>query len=142
MNILGIHIGHDSSAALVRDGKIVADVAEERFTRIKHYSGLPINSIAYCLKSQNLSMADIDAVAIPTAYSVTDLNFLLALEGARKEKTSWKRQGLDVLSDLSSKPSQKPPLYIKNFPIGDKTEIVHVEHHLAHAASAYYTKNS
>lgn len=142
MNILGIHIGHDSSAALVRDGRIVADVAEERFTRIKHYSGLPINAIAYCLKSQNLAMADIDAVAIPTAYPVTELNFLLGLEGAKKEKTSWKRQGLDVLNEFSHRPSLKAPLYIKNFPIAARTEVVHVEHHLAHAASAYFTSGS
>ena len=65
MNILGIHIGHDSSAALVRDGRIVADVAEERFVRIKHYSGLPLNAIAYCLQSQGLKMEDIDAIAVP-----------------------------------------------------------------------------
>ena len=142
MNILGIHIGHDSSAALVRDGKIVTDVAEERFTRIKHYSGMPIHAIAYALKSQHLTMADIDAIAVPTSYPVTDLNFLLGLEGARKEKASWKRQGFDALSELAHRPSQKPPLYIKNFPIGPKTEVVHVEHHLAHAASAYYTSGS
>src|SRR5256885_16806906 len=59
MNILGIHIGHDSSAALVVDGRIVADVAEERFTRLKHYAGLPIRAIEYCLKSQRLTMADL-----------------------------------------------------------------------------------
>ena len=51
MNILGIHIGHDSSVALIRDGKIIADVAEERFTRTKHYAGLPIRSLEYCLKA-------------------------------------------------------------------------------------------
>ena len=66
MNVLGVHVGHDSSAALVRDGKIVADVAEERFVRTKHYSGLPLHAIDYCLKSQNLSIADIHSIAIPT----------------------------------------------------------------------------
>ena len=52
MKILGVHIGHDSSASLVIDGKIVADVAEERFNRIKHYAGLPRNAVNYCLNSQ------------------------------------------------------------------------------------------
>ena len=42
-----------------------ADVAEERFTRTKHYAGLPIHAIEYCLKSQQLTMADLDAVAVP-----------------------------------------------------------------------------
>ena len=77
MKVLGLHIGHDSSAALVVDGRIVADVAEERFTRTKHYCGLPIHAIAYCLQSQGLRMADLDAVAVPTAGALPELNFLL-----------------------------------------------------------------
>jgi carbamoyltransferase len=85
VNILGIHIGHDSSAAPVVDGKIVADFAEERFTRTKHYCGLPIASIDYCLKSQKLKTADIDIVAVP-ADSVPDLNFLLDLKGTKRER--------------------------------------------------------
>jgi hypothetical protein len=72
MNVLGIHIGHDSSAALIRDGKILADVAEERFTRVKHYCGLPIHSLEYCLKSQGLTMSDVDAVAVPSLAIVPD----------------------------------------------------------------------
>lgn len=142
MNILGIHIGHDSSAALIRDGRIVADVAEERFVRTKHYSGLPLAAIDYCLKSQKLTMADIDAVAIPTSYPVPELNFLLGLEGTRQERASWKRQGLELVNEVSRRPTAKPPLYIKNFPTTPKTQIIHVDHHLAHAASAYYTSGS
>ena len=63
MNVLGIHIGHDSSVALVQNGKLVADVAEERFSRIKHFSGLPFKSLDYCLKAFNLTMDDIDLFA-------------------------------------------------------------------------------
>ena len=141
MNILGIHIGHDSSAALVVDGKIVADVAEERFTRTKHYCGLPIASIDYCLRSQNLKMADIDVVAVPADCSVPDLNFLLDLKGAKRERKTKKRSMLEFTEELFKKGAAKPPLYIKNFAIKHSTEIVHVNHHLAHAASAYYTNN-
>ena len=141
MNILGIHIGHDSSAALVVDGKIVADVAEERFTRTKHYCGLPIASIDYCLKSQKLKMADIDIVAVPADCSVPDLNFLLDLKGAKRERKTKKRSMLEFTEELFKKGAAKPPLYIKNFAIKHSTEIVHVNHHLAHAASAYYTNN-
>jgi carbamoyltransferase len=141
MNVLGIHIGHESSAALVVDGKILADVAEERFTRTKHYCGLPIASIDYCLKSQKLKMSDIDIVAVPAAWSVPGLNFLLGLKGARQERKTKKRSMLEFAHALFKKETPKPPLYIKNFPIEDSTEIVHVNHHLAHAASAYYTTN-
>jgi len=56
--ILGIHIGYDSSAALVVDRRIVSEVAEELFMRTKHYSGLPIASIDYCLRSLGVSIAD------------------------------------------------------------------------------------
>ncbi len=142
MNILGIHLGHDSSAALIIDGRIVADVAEERFTRMKHYAGLPIHSIEYCLKSQNLTMADLDAVAVPAKCSVHELNFLFDLKGAKREKFTRKRQAVEFVRELLKKPDVKPPLYIKNFPLHPRTEIVHVEHHLAHAASAYYTSGS
>ena len=77
MIVLGIHIGHESSAALIIDGKVVTDVAEERFKRIKHYNGLPIKSIEYCLKSQNISMNDIDIIAIPDKQLIPDFSFLL-----------------------------------------------------------------
>lgn len=139
MNVLGVHTSHDSSAALVRDGRIVADVAEERFTRIKHYAGLPTHAIDYCLKSQNLTMADIDAVAVPVAGRAPDLNFLFDLKGARRETKSPQRRGLEFVWEKLNRPHEKPPLYFKNFPLDARTEIVHVEHHLAHAASAYYT---
>ena len=142
MNVLGVHIGHDSSAALVRDGRIVADVAEERFVRIKHYSKLPINSIAYCLASQGMTMNDIDVIAIPAAGVAPELNFLFGLKGAKVEKPGPRTQAVSYLKKRLGRAYETPPLYIRNFPANPKTEIVHVEHHLAHAASAYYTSGS
>jgi carbamoyltransferase len=142
MKILGVHIGHDSSAALIIDGRIVADVAEERFTRTKHYAGLPIQAIDYCLKSQGLTMADLDAVAVPAKGSMPDLNFLFDLQGARRQKFTHKRQAFEFVREILKKPEVKPPLYVKNFPMSARTELVHVEHHLAHAASAYYTSGN
>ena len=51
MNIIGLNLFHaDTSACLVVDGKVVAAAEEERFSRIKHYSGFPLESIKYCLK--------------------------------------------------------------------------------------------
>ena len=139
MKILGIHVGHDSSAALIVDGKIVADVAEERFTRTKHYCGLPIASVDYCLKSQQLKMSDLDIVAVPTVASVPDLNHLLALKGDRQERRPSRGRMLEFAREILKRPTAKPPIYLKTFPLADRTEILHVNHHLAHAASAYYT---
>ena len=65
MNILGLNIFHaDTSACLVIDGKIVSSVEEERFTRIKHYAGFPINSIKFCLENSKLSIENIDYIAV------------------------------------------------------------------------------
>ena len=139
MKILGVHSGHDSSAALIVGGKIVADVAEERFSRIKHDAGLPLRSIDYCLKSQNLTMADIDMVAIPASTQQPQWNHVFALKGDRQEKLPFRQATIETLREVLKKVGQKPPLYFKSFPAKPSTPIVHVNHHLAHAASAYYT---
>ena len=65
MKILGLNLfGHDSAAALVIDGKLVSAVEEERFSRIKHDPAFPERSIKYCLDNSQLSLSDIDAVAV------------------------------------------------------------------------------
>src|SRR4051794_31948774 len=81
MNILGINAYHgDASAALVRDGQLVAAVEEERFNRIKHWAGFPAESIRWCLREANLTPQDIDHVAIsfdPRANFFKRLGFVL-----------------------------------------------------------------
>ena len=139
MNILGVHIGHDSSAALVINGKIVADVAEERFTRTKHYSGLPRHAVDYCLKSQGITMENIEAIAIPKKTGAPRLNFLFDFPAGKKRKRSRRGQLLELYNNIAKRPIEKPPLYIQSFKVAEHTEIIHIEHHLAHAASAYYT---
>jgi carbamoyltransferase len=65
MIILGINAFHgDSSAALVRDGKLVAAAEEERFRRVKHWAGFPSQSIAYCLQEAGVRLADVNHVAV------------------------------------------------------------------------------
>ena len=65
MIILGLNAFHgDSSAALVRDGKLVAAAEEERFRRVKHWAGFPSQAIAYCLREAGLRLADVDHVAV------------------------------------------------------------------------------
>ncbi|NDD69203.1 MAG: hypothetical protein EBZ29_07345, partial [Synechococcaceae bacterium WB9_4xC_028] len=63
MNILGISAYyHDSAAALLVDGEVVAAAQEERFTRKKHDSAFPASAARYCLESQGLKLSDIEAV--------------------------------------------------------------------------------
>ncbi len=137
--VLGIHTGHDSSAALVIDGKIIADVAEERFVRVKHYSEIPFKSVAYCLEAGNISMEDVDVIAIPCKRTPYDLNHLLDLPASLKIKQGPRGNVMNYMQSILGLSDRRPPRYIKKFCVGPKTEIVNVEHHLAHAASAYYT---
>ena len=63
--ILGISFGHgDSSAALVKEGRLVAAVEEERFTRLKHCATFPIHSIQYCLRHGKVLAPEVSAIAI------------------------------------------------------------------------------
>src|SRR5690349_6259293 len=65
MHILGLNAFHaDSSAALIRDGVLLAAAEEERFRRVKHWAGFPTKAIAYCLNEAALTLADIDHVAV------------------------------------------------------------------------------
>ena len=65
MIILGLNAYHgDSSAALVRDGALVAAAEEERFRRVKHWAGFPSEAIAYCLREANIGIADVQHVAV------------------------------------------------------------------------------
>ena len=65
MIILGLNAFHgDSSAALVRDGKLIAAAEEERFRRVKHWAGFPSQAIAYCLREAGVALSDVQHVAI------------------------------------------------------------------------------
>src|SRR5215471_4979602 len=64
MNILGLNAFHaDSSAALVKDGKLVAAAEEERFRRTKHWAGFPSQAIGYCLSEVGIKLSDVDHIA-------------------------------------------------------------------------------
>ena len=139
MNILGISaFYHDSAAALVRDGKIVAAAQEERFSRKKHDARFPGNAIRYCLAEGGLKGNDLDAVTfydkpirkferiLKTYFAVAPFglkSFMMALPLWLKEKL-W--IPLEIEESIEKCGVTKmPPMY---FP----------EHHESHAASAFY----
>ena len=65
MIILGLNVFHaDTSACLIINGKLVSAIEEERFTKIKHFAGLPFNSIKYCLNSSNIDISEVDVIAV------------------------------------------------------------------------------
>ncbi len=138
--ILGISAYyHDSAAALVRDGTIIAAAQEERFTRKKHDSAFPHKAVEYCLSEAGLKLTDIDHIAF---YDKPLLKFERLLETylafapqgftsfARampvwlKEKLFQKTMLIDHLQEIDSRYAGK--------------NILFAEHHLSHAASAFY----
>jgi len=132
MNILGISaFYHDSAAALVCDGDIIAAAQEERFTRKKHDYRFPQHAIDYCLKEAGLTPADLDYV---TFYDKPLLKFERLLETYPVGFTSflqamplWMRQKLHLPREMD-----------KGLHHQYKGRYVFTEHHESHAASAFF----
>ena len=141
MRILGISaFYHDSAAALVADGQIVAAAQEERFTRKKHDSSYPTNAVAYCLEEGGVSLADIDFVAF---YDKPFLKFERLLEtylafaprGFRSFSMAvpiWLREKLFQKDLLNRHLKLLTPDYNWD------QRLLFSEHHQAHAASAFF----
>jgi carbamoyltransferase len=136
--ILGISAYyHDSAAALLKDGKIIAAAQEERFTRKKHDASFPVNAVRYVLHETGQSMVTLDAVAF---YDKPYLKFERLLETYH----AFSPRGLT--SFLSAIPVWiKEKLFIRNMVRDElaklgpgKPKLLFPEHHLSHCASAYY----
>ena len=141
MNILGISaFYHDSAAAILRDGVIIAAAQEERFTRKKHDPAFPANAVRYCLNESGLSIDQLDAVVFYDkpllkferlletyqAFAPRGISsFLLSIPVWLKEKMFLKRLIRDELEKIE--PYNRP-----------KLKLLFPEHHLSHAASAFY----
>ncbi len=133
MYILGIScFYHDASAALLKDGKILAAAQEERFTRKKHDVSFPIQAIEYCLKSQNITIKDIAYIGF---YEKPFLKFeRLLYQHLEKFPSSYKI----FLSSLPSWLNEKLRVVrlIKQ-KLRYSQDILFIEHHLAHAAGSF-----
>ena len=132
--ILGLNAFHgDSSACLIIDGILVAAAEEERFLRIKHWAGFPSQSIEFCLEHKNISLKDVDVIAV---NSDPKTNFFNKLKFSIKNitKTKFLKNRLKV---LQKKMSLKDYLN-KDFPSHKfNGSIERVEHHYAHLVSAH-----
>jgi carbamoyltransferase len=131
--ILGISCYyHDSSAALLKNGKVIAVAAEERFTRIKHDTSFPINSIKYCLKQENISINDISIVGF---YEKPIIKFERVLY---QHLDSFPRSFKTFLSSIPSWINQKLRIVNKiKKALKYKGDVMFVKHHISHAASFF-----
>lgn len=139
--ILGISaFYHDSAAAIIVDGKLIAAAQEERFTRVKHTEVFPENAVGFCLEEAGLSIDELDAVVfydkpllkferlLQTYYAFAPkglISFLKAMPVWLNEKLFLRKKIKDGLAKVGS--------YDKR-----KLKMLFTEHHLSHAASAFY----
>ena len=135
---------HDSAAALLRDGEIVAAAQEERFSRKKHDSRFPRNAIAYCLQSQKISLSDVDTVVY---YEKPLLTFERLLEtylgaaprGGRSFVAAmqvWIKEKLFLKSELKKNLKEVQESFKTDS--GKIPNLLFSEHHFSHAAAAFY----
>ncbi|MGA1194665.1 MAG: carbamoyltransferase [Kiritimatiellia bacterium] len=139
MNILGISaFYHDSAAALIRDGEIIAAAQEERFSRKKHDERFPVHAVRYCLREAGVKPDELDAVAfydkpITKFVRILKTYFSVAPQGLQSFMMAmpiWMREKLWIPLEIEKSLelcgiTKHPTLY---FP----------EHHESHAASAFY----
>jgi carbamoyltransferase len=137
MLILGLNMFHaDASAAIVRDGEVVFAIAEERLNRIKHYAGFPALAIKACLDAVGAKITEVDHVAVgqdsdanlakKVQYALANPAKILNFIHLRQRK-----QAMRDLRVLIAKAFEVDPSLLR-------FQEHHLEHHLAHIASAYY----
>ena len=137
MLILGLNMFHaDASAAIIDDGKVLFAVAEERLNRKKHFAGFPALAVKACLEAAGARISDLDHVAVgqdsdahlakKVQYAVANPTRILNFIKMRQRKEAMR----DVRSLLATSLDADASCL--------KFQEHHVEHHLAHIASAYY----
>jgi len=137
MIVLGISAYHgDSAAAIIKDGKIIAAVEEERLNRVKHWAGFPLESIKFCLQEAGVSIEQVDYIAInrdPKAnigrkalYSITHSVPWSFIKDRLKNRSSVTSVAQTLANELGGDPDLL------------QAKVQHVEHHIAHAASSFF----
>jgi carbamoyltransferase len=136
MNMLGISaFYHDSAAAIVCDGQIIAAIQEERFTRRKHDAGFPSNSVAYCLQAARIDIEELDYVAF---YEKPLLKFERLLETQIAYAPRGFRQFLRAMPLWLRQKLHLPREIDKALDYKYKGRYIFTEHHESHAASAFF----
>jgi carbamoyltransferase len=156
MTILGIGIQHDAGAAVIRDGRVLAAVNEERLNRKKMFWGLPERAIPEAMRLAGVEAKELDAVAVAnTTYSTYAANWeglypkdlkrraLIRLSKMGLARAvGGNRPGVDAYRALNSKrvrfvETARFEAFLRE--LGIPTPVTYVDHHEAHLASAYYT---
>lgn len=138
MIVLGINAYHaDSSAAIFVNGQMIAATEEERFRRVKHWAGYPSMAIAFCLREAGVSIQEVDYITVgrdPKAKLLRKAMFLLADPFAGfstvRNRLYNSRQIKSLANEVALQFALDPTIL--------KNKLIHVEHHRAHLASAFF----
>jgi len=136
--VLGLNAYHaDAAAALVRDGRVVAAVEEERFNRIKHSAGFPLEAVRYCLAQGGLDLREVDAVAVGAKPIDHVQEEILQILSGRPNYSRQIQKRLDAVARFRDVRA----VLAREFgvPRDEVPRLEEVPHHLAHVASAYST---
>lgn len=132
--ILGLNAFHgDSAACLIKDGVLVAAAEEERFRRIKHWAGFPSESIRYCLSEANITLGDVQHIAInqdADANLWRKIGFVLSRRPELRlviDRVRNKRERGNVTDELA-----------RSVGAGFSGKVHQVEHHMAHLSSTFH----
>ena len=138
MYVLGISaLYHDSAAALIRDGEIVAAAQEERFTRTKQDRALPFNAIDYCMREAgNIRGEDLDAVVYYDDPVLTLHRFLSNVSAAGKDREDLLEYGFEPVFRERMWIGKQLREHLGY--LGKEDRLYVTRHHLSHAASAFY----
>jgi len=137
MIILGINAYHpDSSACIIKDGRLIAAAEEERFVRIKHWAGFPKESIKYCLKEAGIGIQDIDFITLnrdPKANLHKKLLFAIL---KRPSFALIRSRFSNILKIVEIKDTLSKEFSIPKERI--RAKVYNIEHHRAHMASSFF----
>ena len=138
MIIIGINAYHaDASAAIFVDGKMIAAIEEERFTRVKHWAGFPTEAIRFCLAEAGLGFQDVDFFAIgrdPKAKMFTKLVYLFKNLGGNMGAIQDRLANRKKISSIEQELAEASGLPTASF-VG---KVKNIEHHRSHLASAFF----
>ena len=141
MHILGIHDGHNCGATLLHDGDIVASVSEERLTRVKNEVGYPRRSIDEVLRLGRCAPDDLTAVVYASNFMHSEEHLRNAAEwyhaGEEEQRMDAARLPSYLKSIFDSRRRERIDQVIEHLG-GEASRISFLEHHLAHAAAAYF----
>lgn len=139
MLILGLSNMRDAAAALVAEDRLVAAAEEERFARVKHVSGLPVEAIRYCLREAGVTLAEVDHVVVPWKYWQIGRRAALALSAMVRSPTLFRVKGRRSAERLAHEWKQ---LFLLRRLLTERIDgtpspaPVFLDHHLCHAASS------